>query len=557
MRLQIDTFEIINKSMITSVKPNIFNNEVSNDPFEMQADSSSQNHANWWKYLCSSYCRIQLFRLKGAQRKLKTDRLKIDRLNPLDLKRRYQSSDSATVLYNCGFDNLYSLFPLDRIELAKLQPNYKQLKQTPNPVTAIQKDTFCTIQVQSNSGKNVVEAAKRPNSSFYLNNTSPFSCESEYSNNKSNSNTNETLQYYLENNSYNFNEITNKFGAIKELTIDDLNSVIDDDSDLSLSNVLSPIRSNSLSFTTTKIDPDVKNSNQQISSICTLASPGTSSQNINKTQIPSSTSLPHELSLLGSNHQQIPINTNEISTTTIAARQLYSSQVTVVAENRSTQQITTLPNLSLKTDLTSKHLTHWLVTNRFTHLITIFQNYSTNDFLRLSKDDLIKLCGAPDAIRCYNLAHNIQICPRLTLLVKFAEQSYFSAIYLTDCKCKNLIKRLIQFYNSHNKKQILGNVNSVISQGATSENVIKNSCNNESNENFEIYMKFKGALIKITDEVLSNVNSDTKFILEFAMNQEAINNNKNLMVFESDCDYMLKNTNQTCSSLAIIMIPID
>ena len=64
-----------------------------------------------WLHACSSYCRIQLFRLKGAQRKLKTDRSKIEKLNPADLRRRYQPSSKITLLYNGPFDSLYSMMP--------------------------------------------------------------------------------------------------------------------------------------------------------------------------------------------------------------------------------------------------------------------------------------------------------------------------------------------------------------------------------------------------------------------------------------------------------------
>jgi hypothetical protein len=36
------------------------------------------------KFLCSSYCRLQLFRLKGAQRKLKLDIEKIEKAKQQD-----------------------------------------------------------------------------------------------------------------------------------------------------------------------------------------------------------------------------------------------------------------------------------------------------------------------------------------------------------------------------------------------------------------------------------------------------------------------------------------
>jgi hypothetical protein len=86
-----------------------FNNQTQNTQ-RLPTPSSLNDYSNW-AHSCSSYCRIQLFRLKGAQRKLKTDRNKIEKLNPSDLRRRYQPSSKITLLYNGPFDPLYSMMP--------------------------------------------------------------------------------------------------------------------------------------------------------------------------------------------------------------------------------------------------------------------------------------------------------------------------------------------------------------------------------------------------------------------------------------------------------------
>ncbi len=528
LRLQIDTYEINNLSVISATKTNVETTK------KMQVDSNPQNPINWWKHLCSSYCRIQLFRLKGAQRKLKTDRLKIERLNPTDLKRRYQKSDSFTLLYNTQFDNLYSLVPLDRYELGQLQLKNKQL------LTKFQNDSTDPIQPKSAS---VNEPKCEKNNTIYLNNPPQFCCEHEINNNNS-----ETLQYFLENNSFNFND--GKFDIIKELMIDDLTSIIDDDeeTDNFMNSLSIPSRRNSLNTMTKSND----------SSIFT---PITNTGNINKPFLATG-SLPHDLC----SKQQNLVTPKEIkTTTTIATKQLFFSQM---SENHTisstTQQVAPLanaykilPNLPLKTDLTSTYLNQWLVANRFTHLIPIFQNYTTNDFLRLTKDDLIKLCGAPDAIRCYNLAHNIQICPRLSFLVKLVDQIFFSAIYLPDCKVKHLTKRLIQFYNSQKIDSFKPESQTVNQSNGNLQQKFKKT-DIDIDEKFELYMKFKGVLIKISDEVLCNINNDTKFNVEFVLNHhETTEANKSLMVFERDSEYKLKSTDKILSSSAIIMIPID
>ena len=147
MRFQIDTFEL-NPNVAASFQsnltincndyqtssilspPNSSSSPVSNKFAKDELDNASSSFQQQsqrrlptpspltepsnWKHACSSYCRIQLFRLKGAQRKLKTDRSKIERLNPSDLRKRYQPSSKVTLLYNCPFDPLYSMMPLPR-----------------------------------------------------------------------------------------------------------------------------------------------------------------------------------------------------------------------------------------------------------------------------------------------------------------------------------------------------------------------------------------------------------------------------------------------------------
>lgn len=44
----------------------------------------------------------------------------------------------------------------------------------------------------------------------------------------------------------------------------------------------------------------------------------------------------------------------------------------------------------------------WLIKNRFSPFLSLFANYVGADLLRLSRADLVELCGAPDGIRLYN-----------------------------------------------------------------------------------------------------------------------------------------------------------
>lgn len=44
----------------------------------------------------------------------------------------------------------------------------------------------------------------------------------------------------------------------------------------------------------------------------------------------------------------------------------------------------------------------WLVRNRFSQYVSLFANYCGVDLLRLSRRDLVDLCGIADGIRLYN-----------------------------------------------------------------------------------------------------------------------------------------------------------
>ena len=53
----------------------------------------------------------------------------------------------------------------------------------------------------------------------------------------------------------------------------------------------------------------------------------------------------------------------------------------------------------------------WLTANRFGQFLSSFANYTCQDLLRLSRRDLIDLCGAADGIRLYNAlrSHTVKV----------------------------------------------------------------------------------------------------------------------------------------------------
>jgi transcription factor CP2-like protein len=77
-------------------------------PLRIQIDTYHENDVDDVKHLHSCCCKIQLFRLKGAQRKNKADQMRMDKLN-FDQRRRYQTTHEYTVLQPCVVSSLYTL----------------------------------------------------------------------------------------------------------------------------------------------------------------------------------------------------------------------------------------------------------------------------------------------------------------------------------------------------------------------------------------------------------------------------------------------------------------
>jgi len=227
------------------------------------------------------------------------------------------------------------------------------------------------------------------------------------------------------------------------------------------------------------------------------------------------------------------VNENELVPSIQYEMNSQNSQLTVSTDN-SPGRTTSLPSLSplarrdsqtatnnippshgLISNASAKYLQQWLFTNRFANLIPIFANYATNDFLRLSKDDLIKLCYPPDAIRCYNLAHNIQVGARMKIFITFENQDFFTAVYLDDFNKDFLYEKIISMYlNRDFCRSVSFNAKA---QHSDERAQIKNDCKQLDRSYFGdgLFLKAKGIVIKVTDEVLANFQDETKFMVHY------------------------------------------
>ncbi|CAF0946123.1 unnamed protein product [Adineta steineri] len=77
-------------------------------PLRIQIDTYHDIDIDNIKHLYSCCCKIQLFRLKGAQRKNKVDKIRIEKLNP-EQRRQYQTTLEYSILQPCFVSSLYSM----------------------------------------------------------------------------------------------------------------------------------------------------------------------------------------------------------------------------------------------------------------------------------------------------------------------------------------------------------------------------------------------------------------------------------------------------------------
>nr|XP_006200686.1 upstream-binding protein 1 isoform X2 [Vicugna pacos] len=71
----------------------------------------------------------------------------------------------------------------------------------------------------------------------------------------------------------------------------------------------------------------------------------------------------------------------------------------------------------LQPSATIQETQQWLLKNRFSSYTRLFSNFLGADLLKLTKEDLVQICGAADGIRLYNSLKSRSVRPRLTLYV--------------------------------------------------------------------------------------------------------------------------------------------
>ncbi|KTF86053.1 hypothetical protein cypCar_00014419 [Cyprinus carpio] len=137
----------------------------------------------------------------------------------------------------------------------------------------------------------------------------------------------------------------------------------------------------------------------------------------------------------------------------------------------------------------------WLHRNRFSSFSRLFSGFSGSDLLKMSREDLIQICGPADGIRLFNAIKGRCIQPRLTVYVsqlqnrnqlhtKAAGEDVYHALYLEDLTVLELTEKIANLYNVPSQ-QILR----VYRQGPT------------------------GIHVLVSDEMVQNFTEESSFII--------------------------------------------
>ncbi|CAF1081420.1 unnamed protein product [Rotaria sordida] len=203
-------------------------------PLRIQIDTYNENDVDDIKHLYSCCCKIQLFRLKGAQRKNKADKIRIEKLN-IDQRRQYQTTLEHTILQPCIVSSLYTL-------------NLLSLSYSPDDLSNVYTQSTMTTEniTVENENCNKKLQEKRKNSVGYLS-SSLSDIKHSYSdlqNNEVKITTKITVQSSCEEvlnwlNNNNFSSVVNRFQHytgidLLRLTMNDIRRICNGDDSISI-----------------------------------------------------------------------------------------------------------------------------------------------------------------------------------------------------------------------------------------------------------------------------------------------------------------------------------
>ncbi|KAM8794170.1 alpha-globin transcription factor CP2 [Eudromia elegans] len=154
---------------------------------------------------------------------------------------------------------------------------------------------------------------------------------------------------------------------------------------------------------------------------------------------------------------------------------------------------------------TPQEAQQWLHRNRFSTFSRLFTNFSGADLLKLTREDVIQICGPADGIRLFNALKGRMVRPRLTIYVcqesqqlrdlqqqkhedgDAASSTFFvyHAIYLEELTALELTEKLAQLFSISSRQ-----ISQIYKQGPT------------------------GIHVLISDEMIQNFQDESCFVLD-------------------------------------------
>ncbi|XP_042087067.1 LOW QUALITY PROTEIN: upstream-binding protein 1-like [Ovis aries] len=150
----------------------------------------------------------------------------------------------------------------------------------------------------------------------------------------------------------------------------------------------------------------------------------------------------------------------------------------------------------LQPSATIQETQQWLLKNRFSSYTRLFSNFLGADLLKLTKEDLVQICGAADGIWLYNALKSRSVRPRLTLYVcreqpapqgqqpaagggdsSSAAPFVYHAIYLEEMVASEVARKLALVFNIP-----FHQINQVYRQGPTGIHIL---VSDQMDQNFQ------------------------------------------------------------------------
>uniref|UniRef100_A0A3Q2FLQ3 Upstream-binding protein 1 n=1 Tax=Cyprinodon variegatus TaxID=28743 RepID=A0A3Q2FLQ3_CYPVA len=155
-------------------------------------------------------------------------------------------------------------------------------------------------------------------------------------------------------------------------------------------------------------------------------------------------------------------STNQAATPSFSSTPLSTYTTSSVLDRNKLSFLVCLQQLSPTASIQDTQ--KWLLKNRFSSYTRLFSHFSGSDLLKLTREDLVQICGPADGIRLFNALKSrwVYIC----LFIELVEALYH-ALYLEELTAAELIRKIASVCGIP-----LGRIHQVYRQGPTGIHIL-------------------------------------------------------------------------------------